>query len=461
MTDVNYLDQMPSYCTYALKALNRSGFEAYAVGGAVRDLVMGRKPHDFDIATSANPDEIIEVMQQKGIYTIDMARKHGTITAVIENNNVEITSYRTEGIYKDNRHPDSVVFTRSIEEDVKRRDFTMNALYLDGDGHIVDLNGGITDINNKVIRCVGDALTRFDEDALRIMRGLRFASELGFKIEDATSKAMFDKSFLLKNISGERIYTEFTKLITASNASEVLREYLDVFAEFIPVLTRVRGFNQYSKYHNLDVLEHTLSVLDGIPLSEEDGRRDEELSYAALFHDLGKPEVFKMDEFGQGHMKGHPEVSMRIWDETCVLLKPSARIHENVSRLIKFHDSYPVATRKSVHRFMTRHTQEFLDKLHVLQNADILAHNETAVPRFELLKEIMRIESDIKMDKLPLSRSDLDITGAELIKVGIKPDSSMGTVFEGLLDGVIEGKVNNRNDELRDYALKLALDNIN
>ncbi|MCQ2533982.1 MAG: HD domain-containing protein [Clostridia bacterium] len=459
MENINYLDQMPSYCIYALKTLNDSGFEAYAVGGAVRDLVMGRKPHDFDIATSATPDEIIESMQKSGIYTIDMARKHGTITAVIENNNVEITSYRTEGTYKDNRHPDSVEFTRSIEEDVKRRDFTMNALYLNRNGRVVDLNDGITDIENKVIRCVGDAATRFEEDALRIMRGLRFAAELGFKIEETTSRAMFDKRNLLKNISGERIYTEFTKLITAPHASNVLREYLDIFAVFIPVLSEVRGFNQHSKYHNLDVLEHTLAVLDGIPLSN--GKREEDLSYAALFHDLGKPEVFKMDEFGQGHMKGHAEVSMRIWDEICSIIKPSTKIHDNVSRLIKYHDSYPQATNISVHRFMTKHGLEFLNKLHVLQNADILAHNETAVPRFELLRDIQRIETDIKMNKLPLSRSELDITGAELIKLGIKADSNMRAIFEGLLNGVIEGKVNNRKDELKEYALTLSLDNIN
>lgn len=454
-----YSQKIPSYCKCALKVLNDNGFEAYVVGGAVRDLVMGRDPHDFDIATSANPDEIISVMSSAGYQTIDMARKHGTITAIIMKANVEITSYRTEGTYNDNRHPDSVTFTRSIEEDVKRRDFTMNALYLDKDGCVVDLNSGIDDINHGIVRAVGDAKQRFDEDALRIMRGLRFASELGFNVEEATAKAMINCCLNLKNISGERIYTEFTKLITAPNATSVIRDYVDVLAVFLPSLSKVKGFEQHSKYHNLDVLEHTLSVLDGIPLIND--RRDVELSYAALMHDIGKPEVFKMDEKGHGHMKGHAEVSVHKWEELCKLLKPSSKVQDTVVDLIRYHDTYPEASKKSVHKFMTQHSEEFLNKLHILQRADVLAHNETAVPRYDLLNSIVEIEGEIRASKAPLSRSDLAISGSELIALGITPGVGMGRVIDQLLEGVISGSVQNNKEDLIKYAQKLSIDNIN
>lgn len=456
MNNISYSEFIPSYCKKALKILNDNGYEAYAVGGAVRDIVMSRNPHDFDIATSADPDEIISVFKLCGIKSIDTARKHGTITVVIESNNVEITSFRTEGEYKDNRHPDSVLFTKSIKEDVSRRDFTMNALYLDFEGNVVDYNGGLEDIKDKSIRCVGEANKRFEEDALRIMRGLRFAAELGFSIDEATSDAMHKQKELLRNISGERIYTEFTKLIISPNAVNILREYVDVFAVFLPQLALIKGFDQHSKYHNLDVLEHTLAVLQEIPLVE--GKRDEVLSYAALMHDIGKPDVFKMDEFGFGHMKGHALASIKIWEELSLLLKPSSKVCDEVKELIKYHDTYPEADKKAVHRFMIKHSVDFINKLHVLQRADILAHNEAAVPRYQLLTDIEELEKQILLERKPLARNDLKICGSDLVKLGIEPGKKMGLIIDNLLDEVIEDITPNSFEDLKKRALQMALE---
>lgn len=449
---MKYLHLIPNYCLKALNILNGSGYEAYAVGGAVRDILMNRDPHDFDIATSALPDEIITVMSMYNIKTVDMAKKHGTITAVIDGNNVEITTYRVDGEYVDNRHPQEVEFTTNIALDVARRDFTMNALYFSSDGTIVDLNGGTEDIKAKRIRAVGNAEIRFEEDALRIMRGLRFASELGFDIEAQTEQAMFNKKALLRNISGERLYSEFTKLVIAPYASGIIRQYTDIFAEFCPSLLKARGFEQNSSYHDKDVLEHILAVLDSIPLT--DGCRDVTLAYAALCHDLGKPYVYKTDENGVGHMKGHAEVSLKIWDELADRFKVDNKLRADVSELIKYHDTFPEPEQKSVHRFMLHHTEENLFKLHILQKADLSAHTAKASGRVEKLAVIMDLEQKIRNKNLVLSRKDLAVSGKDLIDIGINPGPQMGCTIDALLEAVIDGAVENNPSSLLSYALK-------
>ncbi len=453
---MSYLYAIPDYCLKILKILTDSGFEAYAVGGAVRDILMKRPPHDFDIATSALPDEIITVMTKSGIRTVDMAKKHGTVTAVIDGNNVEITTYRVDGEYADNRHPQNVEFTKNIALDVSRRDFTMNALYLASDGSIVDLNGGTEDIKAKQIRAVGDAETRFDEDALRIMRGLRFAAELGFNIEAETEKAMYTKKQLLNNISGERLCTEFTKLVIAPYASRVIREYTEVFAVFCSSLLEARGFKQNSSYHDKDVLEHILAVLDYIPLV--DGHRDVTLAYAALFHDLGKPYVYKTDENGVGHMKGHAEVSVRIWEETAERFKTETKLRTDVSELIKYHDSFPEPEQKSVHRFMMKHSEDNLIKLHILQKADLSAHTAKASERVKRLAAIMNLEQDIRKNNLVLSRKDLAINGKNLMDIGINPGPQMGDIIDALLEAVINGEAENNSASLISYVLMHQID---
>lgn len=450
---LNYKYALPDYCQAVLRMLNDAGFEAYIVGGAVRDVVMGREPHDFDIATSATPKEIVEVMRSNAVTTVDMAQKHGTITAVINHNSVEITAYRIDGNYVDSRHPSSVEFTRSIEEDVARRDFTMNALYLSEQGDIVDLNGGLSDISDKVIRCVGNPSRRFEEDALRIMRGLRFAAELGFTIDEETAEAMYNKCPLLSRISGERINVEFGKLIVAPYASEVIRKYTDIISIFFPALGLVKGFNQHSQYHDKDVLEHTLAVLDSVPAVK--GKRDLSLAYAALCHDLGKPSTFRLDEFGNGHMKGHAEQSLRIWLELVEVLKIPNKIRDEVGELIKYHDVYPEADRISVHKFLCKHERDWVNKLHTLQHADLSAHTVAAQKRADKLVLIEQLEQQIEQSKLPLGRGDLALTGKDLIEAGIVPGSEMGQLIDDVLSAVIEGKISNEHEALIRYAMSL------
>ena len=232
---------LPSYITDILSLYGQNGFKAYVVGGAARDIIMGKKPHDYDIATDATPDEGIDLLSAHGIKTVDLAKRHGTVVAVLDDNNIEITTFRVEGTYEDHRHPSSVLLTRNIEDDVKRCDFTMNAVYIDENGEFVDLFGGMKDIEDGVIRAVGDPSMRFEEDALRILRALRFSAVLGFTIEEKTSEALLLKKDLLRDISPERITEELKKTVTGLYAPDVIRRYIDVFSVIIPELKRMEG----------------------------------------------------------------------------------------------------------------------------------------------------------------------------------------------------------------------------
>ena len=260
---------LPRYVLDILALLEGAGYEAYVVGGAVRDIALGLVPHDFDVASSAFPDEIINVLSDAGIKYVDMASRHGTVTAVTSGGNVEITTFRVDGTYSDLRRPDEVSFTRSIEDDVMRRDFTINAMYLGRDGSIVDITGGMQDLDKGIIRAVGDPEVRFTEDALRILRGLRFAAKYEFEIESRTSCAMEKLAHNLKAVSGERIAIETGGLICAPGAVEIIRKHYLILGEILPELITCHGFEQHSLYHDRDVFEHTLAVLEGIPFRDD------------------------------------------------------------------------------------------------------------------------------------------------------------------------------------------------
>ena len=302
--------EIPEGAQRIIETLHRSGHRAYVVGGCVRDSLLLRVPVDWDICTSSLPEETLECLNAENI--IKNGLKHGTVTVRVDGENYEITTFRTDGEYLDNRHPESVTFVRNLKEDLARRDFTMNALAYSNSRGLQDCFDGLKDIENGMIRCVGSPGRRFGEDALRILRALRFASVLGFEIEKKTAKSIHKNAYLLKNISVERIMSEFVRILCGKNVGRVLLEYADVVGEILPEVRKMTGFEQHNPHHVYDVWTHTVKVIAAVKPTKT-------LRLAALFHDMGKPSAFKMDEKGVGHFKGHPEISEKIAERRDVL----------------------------------------------------------------------------------------------------------------------------------------------
>lgn len=440
------MKMFPSYTEKILSIYHDAGFNAYVVGGAARDIIMGKIPHDYDVATDALPDEGLALLGANGIRTIDTSKRHGTIVAIVEGEQVEVTTFRVDGDYEDNRHPTEVRLTRDIKEDVARRDFTMNAIYIDREGKYTDLFGGIEDIKNKVIRTVGDPKMRFEEDALRILRALRFSAVLGFSIEEETSRTIFELKDLLMNISFERINEELCKLIVGKHASGVIRDYLEVFSLFIPELLRMRGFDQHSRYHDKDLLEHTLCVLDGLP---ED--RDSNLGLAALLHDTGKPDVFVMDEDGYGHMKKHNLESVKIASRFLEKYKFSNADRKEIEDLVLLHDTFP-EKKPSLRRYMSEYSMEFLNRLSALQRADIMAHSDFGKQRIRLLEERDRKIREIIENNECFKIRDLKINGNDIMAMGVGEGREVGRILRLVFEKVLDGELQNDRDELLLYA---------
>ena len=445
---------IPGYVTNILRLLGSSGHKAFVAGGAVRDIVLGNKPHDYDIATSAKPAETIEILRNAGICYFDNAAKHGTVTAVTEDGNVEVTTFREDGSYSDQRRPDNVVFKTSIEDDVMRRDFTINAMYMDIDGVIHDIAGGQEDCKNRVIRAVGNAGCRFSEDALRILRALRFCSRLGFDIEPETLRAMEEHAGELGQISGERIAAELTGIVTGRYASQAVRTGWKILSVIIPEIGTCKDFDQRSEYHDRDVLEHTLSVLDLIPFTPDKGR-DPELATAALFHDLGKPECFVLDREGKGHMKGHPAVSEKIADRVLNDLRFPKNFIADVCLLVRLHDTYIKPGRVEVHKFMSKYPGDILDKLKVLQRADILAHSPLGQNRLKQLDKLNEIASELKTSGAVFNIKELAIDGNDIIALGVPPGPFVGQVLSQVFEDYMEEKCLNIRDSLLDEARRV------
>lgn len=449
-------ERIPDYVRRILTLIESSGYQAYVAGGAVRDIVLGRVPHDYDIATSARPEDTIGIFKEAGVNYYDNAAKHGTVTAVTEEGDVEVTTFRVDGSYSDMRRPDEVIFKTTIEEDVKRRDFTVNAMYMDRGGQIHDPEGGQADCADKLIRTVGNPDLRFEEDALRVLRGIRFCSVLGFDIEPDTLKAMETHAGELKMISGERIASELTGIVTGRYAPKAIRTGWKILSVIIPEIAICRGFEQRSKYHDRDVLEHTLDVLDEIPLGE-DGKRDPELAMAALFHDLGKPACFKLDANGTGHMKGHPAVSKEIAERVLNELKFPKQFITDVCLLVKLHDTYMAPDKKEVHRFMSSFPEAILEKLKYLQRADILAHSPLGRNRLARLEELNKISEELRASGAVFAVKDLAVNGKDLIEIGVKEGPEIGLVLSQIFDSYIDGKCVNTKASMLEEAQKILL----
>ncbi len=429
--------------------MHSAGHEAYLVGGCVRDAIMKNEINDFDITTSATPDEMKLAFANERIFETGI--KHGTITFVYNHENVEITTYRVDGEYIDNRHPESVEFTKSLENDLKRRDFTMNAIVYNESEGFVDMFGGICDIESKTIRAIGDPAKRFNEDALRILRAIRFSSTLGFEIEEGTKKAMLECRELLHNISAERIAVEINKLLLGKNVKNAILDNCEILAEIIPELKQMQGFEQKNPWHIYDVLAHTAIAIESTPPKLH-------LRLSALLHDTGKISTFTIDENGVGHFYGHAEISTEVARRYLNDFKYDNVTKEKVIKLVKIHDMKIEEDKLFVKKQLNRlGTERFFDLLD-LQTADNLAQNPEKT-RLEHIDKLREIANEILNENECLSLKSLAVNGSDLIKDGHTAGKNLGIILDTLLSEVIEEKLPNEKNALLKRARELKMGN--
>ena len=342
--------------------LNSAGYECFMVGGCVRDFLLNIVPNDVDFTTNATPEEMKKCF--KNFNVIETGIKHGTLTVIINHIPYEITTYRIDGEYLDNRRPENVIFVKDIKNDLARRDFTINAIAYNPSVGFVDCFDGMQDLKDGVIRCVREPMERLNEDALRILRALRFSAVLGYEIEPLTEKACFELSYLLKNISVERIVSELFKTITQPNAHKIIFDYVDIWGEIIPELLKMKGFEQHNPHHVHDVLKHTCVALEG-------ASGDLVVRLAVLFHDIGKPDSFSKDDKGNGHFYGHALKSMDITQDILDRLKVDNNTKQQVLTLIKYHDLDLQPTEKYIRKLCYKLGDlEMVKKLILVQRAD-------------------------------------------------------------------------------------------
>lgn len=441
---------LPTDAKKIIKLLLDNGFKAYAVGGCVRDEIMGRGAEDTDIATSATPKEVEDVLSGNGIKFVETGVKHGTITAVIHHIPYEITTFRTEGEYLDNRHPESVNYITDLKEDLSRRDFTINAIAYNEVEGVVDVFGGIEDINNRIIKAVGNPNKRFNEDALRIMRALRFSSVLSFSIEEKTKRAIFDNRELLKNIASERIYTELVKLLLGDNVQEVLLEYREVIAVIIPELSDCFDYPQNSKWHIYDVYTHIVKSVAASP-------KKDYIRLSLLLHDIGKPFCKTTDEKGQDHFKGHPIISAEFSRRILKRLKVSNDIFTKVITLVEIHDRYITKRPSNIKSWLRRLGEELIFDFIDVKIADLKTHNQDlSAPEIKTLEEIKGMVKEIIQRKEPYKISDLKINGNDLKAIGFS-----GHYIADELEKLINDVSGNPNCNTKEKLLNQAKKDLN
>ena len=433
--------QLPEKVNTIIQTLQEHGYEAYAVGGCVRDSLLGREPGDWDITTSASPDETKKLFAR----TVDTGIEHGTVTVLLGKEGFEVTTYRIDGKYEDSRHPTEVIFTRNLREDLLRRDFTINAMaYNDTEG-IVDIFGGMDDLKRKIIRCVGNARERFGEDALRIMRGVRFAAQLGFSLEKETKEAMTELAPTLEKISAERIQTELVKLLV-SDSPELIREayHLGVTAVILPEFDEMMRTGQETKYHRYDVGEHTVQAVCNVP-------PDKVLRLTMLLHDVAKPEMKTVDADGTAHFKGHDIRGEQKAKEILRRLKFDNDTLHKVTKLVRWHDYRMPAEKKNVRKAMSKISAELFPMYLLVKRADILAHSMyRREEELENLSGLQKCYEEIVADHECVSLKQLAVTGTDLIGIGMKPGKQIGEVLNELLRIVLEyPEFNNKEHLLR------------
>ena len=442
---------LPENVNYIINELEKAGFEAFAVGGCVRDSVLGRTPSDWDITTSATPEEVKSVFRR----TIDTGIKHGTVTVMLKKEGYEVTTYRIDGEYSDHRRPDSVSFTRELSEDLMRRDFTINAMAYSDTVGLVDLYGGMEDLENKIIRCVGNADERFDEDALRIMRAVRFAAQLGFEIEEKTKVAAGKHAPDLRAVSAERIETELTKLLVSPHPEKLLDMYeLGITAVMLPEFDRMMETPQNSPYHKFDVGTHTIEVIKNVSPTKV-------MRYAALLHDTGKPECRTTDAEGVDHFKCHAVASEKIAQKVLKRLKMDNDTIRDVKKIVYWHDFGISGTinKNTVRRMLSKMGEQYFDSYIEIKRADMAGQSDYQMEeREKVFNDIVRYTAEIMDAREALSIKDLAIGGNDLKKLGINPGPEMGEALNYLLEKVLEEPELNSYDTLAELVKKRYLE---
>ena len=421
-----------------LQRLNAAGYEAYFVGGCVRDMLRGSVPHDFDVASSALPEQTLEVFADHPV--IQTGLRHGTVTVLWEGLPVEVTTYRTDGAYSDGRHPDAVCFTASLNEDLARRDFTVNAMAWRPESGLQDPFGGQSDLTAGVLRCVGDPERRFSEDGLRILRALRFRAVLGYRIEWKTDRALRQLRERLTSISPERVRHEFELLICGEYGAAVLEEYPEVIGVFLPELLPTLGFDQKNKHHCYDVYTHLLHALSAAP-------SEPVLRWAALLHDVAKPVCFSVDETGTGHFYAHAAKSAAQADNILRRLRCGNRERERIVTLIRHHDAPVTDDPAAIRRKLNKLGEEAYFQLIALQRADTLALAPEYRCRTQILDRAEKTAREILAEKQCFSLRDLAVNGNDLLDLGYF-GKAVGEGLSFLLNEVLEGRVKNEKEAL-------------
>ena len=435
---------MPAGAAFVLQRLRENGFQGYVVGGCVRDSLLGRAPKDWDICTDALPEEMQRVFRDQ--HVIETGLKHGTLTVMYDHEPYEVTTFRVDGEYTDHRHPDEVRFVKNVVDDLARRDFTVNAMAWNPQSGLVDAFGGQEDLRAGVIRCVGEADRRFGEDALRIMRALRFASVYGFDIEAETAAAVHRLKDTLRDVAAERIRVELAKLLCGQGAGKMLREYADVIFAILPQLAPMHGFDQRTPYHAYDVWEHTVRAVENAPSTET-------LRLTLLLHDAGKPAAFTVDEQGVGHAHGHHRLSAEIAAEVLAYLRLDNATRDRILMLVEHHD-WPLSTERTLlKRRLNRLGEEALYQLIEVQRADALGKGTEAPADVEARTETLRQALTALLAERPcVTLRDMAVNGRDLMAEGIAHGKQLGETLNWLLTEVLNERLPNDRDALLSAA---------
>jgi len=438
--------ELPFQIAEILERLEAAGFSAFVVGGCVRDSLMGSTPHDYDVTTSALPKEVERVFGNSRV--IETGIKHGTVTLLYKGQSIEITTFRIDGKYDDGRHPDYVTFSRNIEDDLSRRDFTMNGIAFNPKIGLVDPFGGEADIRARVIRCVGSPDLRFSEDALRILRAVRFSSTLGFEVESETARAMVSRRSDLHKISAERVFSELKRAVCGRDIERVMMSFPRIFSEILPPLFEQLGYEQGSKYHDSVLYEHTARAVAAAP----DGPA---LRLAMLFHDMGKPLCRSVGEDGECHYYGHAERSAEIADGLLRMLKCDNVLRKRVCNIVKYHDIPVDTSRRYIRRQLSKHGLEGFRDIMNAHIADDHAKAEFVCGRIDKARQAIEIAEEITEAQPCLTLKDLAISGSDLKGI-VPPSPLMGKVLTALLNEVIEEKTANEKNALLERAREIV-----
>ena len=432
---------LPPNIQNCIDLLEAAGFAAYAVGGCVRDACLGRNPHDYDLCTGALPAQTEAVFRD--FRLVLAGEKHGTVTVITEDGPVEITTFRTEGGYRDNRHPDWVKFVPDIQGDLARRDFTVNAMAYSPTRGFADPFGGREDLRNHVLRAVGDPEARFREDSLRILRGVRFAVRFGLTPEEHTMQAMLSQAGLMENLARERVFEELCKLLLVAKAEDITR-FAPILAAVIPELAPMIGFDQRSPHHAYDLITHTAHVVEGVPPTLP-------LRWAALLHDTGKVKTFTLDATGRGHFYGHAKDSAAIADDILRRLKAPTALREEVVPLIGRHMTRLQPDRKLLRRQVSKYGFPMVEAQLALQQADMGSKGTVEDDGSAVFAEVRQLLADLKAEDACLSLKDLAVNGNDLMALGFQ-GRAIGACLNRLLELVVEERLPNKKEALLAFA---------